>query len=199
MANFSQHWLTGEWATPEYQLVKQQNFEIVDKYVNTPLINVLDIGCGLAWESRLFSKKYGCELWLIDGSSDDNDKKDAKAADAGYHQTKDEFLFYNSLDTLNEELTKLGTTNFKLLDCNNLKIPDDTKFDLITSWLSCGFHYPVSTYRDLILKHSHENTKVIVDLRTQLKTKEIILEEGVEIIEILSTHRKHVNAHIRFI
>lgn len=199
MTEFSQHWLTEDWATTEYQLMKQQNFEIVDNYVNSSLLNVLDIGCGLAWESRFFNKKYGCELWLIDGNSDDNNKKNENATDLGYHQTKDEFLFYNSLDTLNEELTKLGTQNYKLLDCNNLQIPENIKFDLITSWLSCGFHYPVSTYRDLILKHSHENTKVIVDLRTLLKTKECIVEEGVEIIKILSTHRKHVTAHIRFI
>lgn len=198
MTNFTQHWLTGEWADPGYQAVKHKNFEIVDEYVNTGLSNILDIGCGLAWESRLFGKKHNCNLWLIDGDASDNDKKE-KPADVGYHQTSDKFLFYNSLDTLHDELVKLDTPNFKLLDCNNLQIPEDQKFDLITSWLSCGFHYPVSTYRELILKHSHKDTKIIVDLRTALKTKEVYLESGVEIVKILSHHRKHINAHIRFV
>jgi hypothetical protein len=102
------------------------------------------------------------------------------------------------MEFLKLELDKRNTKNYHLVDANNIIIPEDKKFDVITSWLSCGFHYPVSTYKDLILKHSHENTKVVMDLRTHIKTKQIILEDGVEIVEVLNTYKKYSTAVIRF-
>jgi hypothetical protein len=100
---------------------------------------------------------------------------------------------------LDAELRKLNTPTYHLIDCNVLNIRDDIKFDIITSWLSCGFHYPVSTYRELILKHSHKNTRVVVDLRTLGKGQEPILEGGVEIVSVLERYKKHVTAEIRFV
>ena len=83
-----------------------------------------------------------------------------------------------------------------MLDCDNLKLPN-IKFDLITSWLSCGFHYPVSTYAEMIKKHSHRDTRIVFDLRTNIKTKEIMLEDCFEIISIICTSGKSVTAEIR--
>ena len=85
-------------------------------------------------------------------------------------------------------------------DVNNISIPKDKKFDLITSWLSCGFHYPVSTYKDLILQHSHKDTRIFLDIRLHLKTKEIFHNDNsIEILKILNRHRKYIAAEIRFV
>ena len=46
-----------------------------------------------------------------------------------------------------------------------LNIPENKKFDYIFSYSSCGVHYPLETYKELILKHSHKNTVCIFDLR----------------------------------
>lgn len=193
------YWLNEEWTNPDYQKRKQENFDVLAAELKHPPTTLLDIGCGLAWESRLFNKHYNTELWLLDGDSKDNENKPSNAKDVNYHNTSDEFLFYHPLSVLHENLKRLGLTNYKLVDCNNIDIPDDKKFDIITSWLSCGFHYPASTYRNLILKHSHENTRVFMDIRTHVKTGEPFLEEGVEIVKILSRHKKVINAEIKFV
>jgi len=110
-------------------------------------------------------------------------------------------LFYHSMEYLDEELKNSGVVNYHLIDVNNIVIPQDIKFDLITSWLSCGFHYPSSTYRDLVLKHSHADTVVAFDLRL---TKQSIdrmpnVESGVELISVIGRGKKHVNGHIKFL
>jgi SAM-dependent methyltransferase len=192
-------WLNTEWATEEYQQLKKENFTILDKELSTPPLKILDIGCGLAWESRLFNQKYNSELWLLDGDISNNDSKPSSAKDINYHETADNFLFYHPLTKLDDELKKLGTKNYHLVDCNNINLPNDLKFDLITSWLSCGFHYPASTYRELILKHSHENTKVVMDIRAHLKTKELFLEAGIHVVKKLIVRRKSATAEIKFV
>ena len=193
------NWIDEVWNTELYQQLKRENFELVDKYLPSSPLKILDIGCGLAWESRLFNQKYGSELWLLDGDTKNNDTKLLTASEGEYHSTPNEFLYYYPLQKLDEELKKLGTQNYYLVDCNNIQIGEDVKFDLITSWVSCGFHYPSSTYRDLILKHSHVNTKIIFDIR--IKTKQInpVLEGGVEIVQSLNKRRKYVTAEIKFV
>ena len=190
----------GLWGTELYQKNKRENFEILDAYLNTAPKRILDIGCGLAWESRWFNEKYGSELWLLDGDVSDNADKLDSAASGSYHTTPDEFLFYHSLETLDQELKQLNTKNYKLVDCNNINIPEDVKFDLITSWVSCGFHYPVNTYRDLILKHSTPDTKIIMDLRViYKKTGQPEKEEGVEVLNVISKRNKYIMADLKLL
>jgi SAM-dependent methyltransferase len=189
----------GLWETELYQSYKKENFEILDKFLGSAPMKILDIGCGLAWESRLFNEKYGCELWLLDGDATEGNKNKSKeSSDVKYHQSADSFLLYHSFEKLQSELDKLGTKNYHLIDCNNINIPEDIKFDLITSWVSCGFHYPVNTYKDLILKHSHANTRVVMDLRViYKKTNMPEKEEGVEIINVISQRNKYIMAELK--
>lgn len=193
-------WLSGEWSTPEYQAAKKLNFDLLDAELVKPPTSILDIGCGLAWESRMFSDKYGTELWLLDGDTAVNAIKSELVSEEGYHVDPAEFLFYHPLEWLKEQLDTNKTKNYNLIDVNNISIPKDKKFDVITSWLSCGFHYPVSTYKDLILKHSHKDTRIFLDIRLHLKTKEIFHNDNsIEVLKILNRHRKYIAAEIRFI
>lgn len=176
---------TRKWTRDEYIQKKRDNFEKVDAYINRPIKNILDIGCGFAWESRFFQQKYNCELFLIDGDNTDNLKKPGTASYGNWNTTPDELLYYHSLDYLDSQLKSLGTKNYRLIDSNNINIPEDMKFDLITSWLSCGHHYPVSVYKDLMLKHSHENTKIILDVRAKGTSDNFIGVEGFEIRNVI--------------
>ena len=188
----------GLWDTESYQQNKKENFEILDKFLVTPPMKILDIGCGLAWESRLFNEKYNSELWLLDGDTRDNESKSSKARAEKYHISADEFLFYHPLSEVDTELKKLGTKNYHLIDCNNIDISEDVKFDLITSCVSCGFHYPVNTYRDLILKHSHADTRVVMDLRVMYKkTNMPEREDGVEILKVIAQRKKFIMAELK--
>ena len=187
----------GVWDSDVYQGYKRENFDILDTYLETSPLKILDIGCGLAWESRYFYHKYGSELWLLDGDTKDNKDK-IYGTDGSYHPTADDFLFYHPLSKLDDEFKRVNIQHYHLIDCNNINIPSDVKFDLITSWLSCGFHYPVNTYRDLILKHSHENTKVVMDLRIRYrKVRQPVKEDGVEIVNVLNYRNKYMMAEIK--
>jgi hypothetical protein len=188
------------WHSGGYQGYKQAGFDALDAYLKTPPKLILDIGCGLAWESRKFNKKYNTELWLLDGDVSSNENKNPEKSNWGkWHDTPDTLLFYHSLEFLDQQLKQSNLSNYHLVDVNNIVIPKDVKFDLITSWLSCGFHYPVSTYKDLILNHSHENTVIAMDLRLNKHTKMPTIEPGIELVTAVRYGKKHVNSHIRFV
>lgn len=193
----TEYWVDQMWATPEYQQMKVDNFNSVDSELTSAPKTILDIGCGLAWESRLFNEKYGSELWLLDGDTSSNSNKPENANDVGWNETSDHFLFYTPLSQLKNQLDELGTKNYHLIDANNINIPDDIKFDIITSWVSCGFHYPANTYKELIQKHSHKDTRIFLDLRARLKTFDIVSSD-VEIVKVVKSYGKRVTAEIRF-
>jgi SAM-dependent methyltransferase len=187
------NWIEDEWFTEDYQKEKRNNFELIDKELSNPPLKILDIGCGFAWESRLFQKKYHSKLWLIDSDPNEN----TKVNEIGFHETAETFSFYYPLQFLKEKLDALGTVNYELINANNVNLSMDLKFDLITSYKSCGFHYPVSTYRDIILNHSHADTKIIFDLRTM--KKKLVSTEGYEVKKILWQGKKHICAEIKII
>lgn len=193
---YEKDWINEEWFTDEYQTHKKENFDLLDAYLETKPSRILDVGCGLAWESRMFNEKYSTELYLLDGDYDDN-QFDQELVQGRYSDDASRFAFYYKLDFLRDKLDELGTQNYHLVDSNNIDIADDIKFDLITSWVSCGFHYPVNTYRDLILKHSHADTRVVIDLRLIPKTRNTLLEENIEIVGIINRRRKYITAEIK--
>ena len=59
---YEKDWINKEWFTDGYQTDKKENFNLLDDYLEIKPLRILDIGCGLAWESRMFSEKYGTEL-----------------------------------------------------------------------------------------------------------------------------------------
>jgi len=196
---YEKDWINEEWFTPDYQAYKRENFELANQYLDQAPRTILDIGCGLAWESRLFNQHHGSQLFLLDGDYDDNDHGPLRTQmQARYCENAKDFAYYYRLDYLRAELDKLETQNYHLIDCNHIDIADDVTFDLITSWVSCGFHYPASTYRDLIVKHSHADTVVIMDLRILAKAPGPIVEPGVEIVHVLNRRPKYATCHVRF-
>jgi SAM-dependent methyltransferase len=196
---YEKDWIQEEWFTPEYQAHKHENFKLLDAYLSQAPKTILDIGCGLAWESRHFNQQHGSMLYLLDGDYDDNAQDGRVQKQARYSKTVEDFAFYYKLDFLRQQLDQLDTQNYQLIDCCRINLPDDIKFDLITSWVSCGFHYPTSSYRDLIVKHSHPGTTVVMDLRIPAKQQDPIVESGVEIVQVINRRRKYATCHIRFV
>lgn len=175
-----------KWTTDKYISKRRTNFETINTYLNQPVGCLLDIGCGFAWESRWFNEKYGTELWLLDGDASHNVTKPITASYGNWNTSSSELKFYHTLDFLDAKLQELGTKNYHLVDANNINIPNNVKFDLITSWLSCGHHYPVKTYIDLMRQHSHKNTRIILDVRCKGTETTFIGVDGFEIVDVVS-------------
>jgi SAM-dependent methyltransferase len=182
-------WLDFWKTSNDYKLEKLNSFNIVNHYLKSPPTTILDIGCGMAFESRMFNKKYNSKLWLLDGDVKDNPEV-SRDIRFGSVET---MAFYNKLTDIEQVLKEDNITDYSLLNVNNFSIDADQKFDLICSWFSCGFHYPVHAYKELILKHSHSDTALIFDLR-----KKLINDLDIEIVQVLEEGEKHIKAVIKF-
>jgi SAM-dependent methyltransferase len=188
----SDHEYFKEWLKTEHIEQKEEYFKILDTYCQPSPTSILDIGCGLAFESRAFNRKYGTELYLLDGDFNSNKETNLRRKDFG---PKKNMMYYSGLESLKNFYDSQNVSNYTIINADDIVIADDKKFDLICSWLSCGFHYPVDDYRALMIKHSHKDTKIIVDIRkytlnTALKT--------IDIIKVIAEKPSSLKAEIKF-
>lgn len=190
------NWINNYWLENEYSSMKENHFEKINSFFNRPFNKILDIGCGLAFESRKFQQHYNSELYLIDGDFDNN--TDAKTRHNGWDFSSDNMKFYSSFSELNNFFKEQQIKNYHLINCNNIRIPNNIKFDLISSYLSCGHHYPLSEYKDLILKHSDDNTVLLFTLRKPKKNRKLEEFHQCNVLDIIYETPKWATAQIKF-
>lgn len=171
--------------------------DIISYLGNIKIKKILDIGAGVAKDSKHLQKTYNNEIWILEGDAKNNVNKNKGALKGKWNTTADNFSYYWTLAGLDSVHKRIGTTKYFLIDCDNITIPADVKFDLINSYLSCGFHYPISTYYNLIKDHSHPETKYIFDLRVG-KGGKIITHPEFEILHIFHKTGKVCRALIQF-
>jgi SAM-dependent methyltransferase len=128
-----------------------------------------DIGCGYGFIDLFIAKEFGCDVTLIDLESNDRSHFGFQAEAAAY----------TSLDTAKKFLVHNGVPNDKISTLNPAKDdPGEIKnIDLALSLLSCGFHYPVSTYADFWENGVTDTGSIILDLRnakTETQLSEMI-------------------------
>lgn len=176
------------WETEEYQDLKKKNFSIIDSYFKKSPKTILDIGCGYAFESEMFQKKYNSHLYLLDGEKDHTQRRETNFG------STDTMSLYNPVSTLIESFDQRKMT-YTFVDNKNIQLNDNIKFDLIYSFLSCGFHYPAVTYRDLVKTHSHENTVVLFDIRENTFKDQ---QKDFEVLSVVHRGPKHFTCQIKF-
>lgn len=143
------------------------------------LKRVADIGCGYAFIDLFLTKDFDTSLVLIDLEQNDRRHFGFKGAGAAY----------SSLTVARQFLLDNGVDGARIQTLNPGK--DDPlsigEIDLAISLLSCGFHYPVSTYSALFRDRVSADGAIILDLR--LSSKEAQLGELVDIgqVSTLST------------
>ena len=120
-----------------------RTYESIKKYLPEKCDRVLDIGCGLGGIDLMIYNHYSgnVELNLFDYSKVDD------KIHYGYQNTGS---IYNSLELSKEFLVMNGVDESKTKIHNAENEFPIGRFDVILSILSCGFHYPISTYIDKV-------------------------------------------------
>jgi len=118
--------------------------------------SVIDIGCGQALNDALLVKDFDCAVTLVDIEETPNQ----------YHNWNDSGSGYASLAEAEAFLRGNGAREVTAI--NPRKTPErmeGLKADLVTSLISCGFHYPIGDYLDLFLRTVAEGGLVMLDIR----------------------------------
>ncbi|MDG3547085.1 hypothetical protein [Methanobacterium formicicum] len=145
----------------EYNKDLFKEYSIIKPFLPSDIKSILDIGCGVAGIDVLLSKHYenNVDIFLLDKTSVD---------DKVYYHFEKKGSFYNSLNVSKDLLEINGIKPLKIhlqeaTDNNRIKF--NTKFDLIISFISWGFHYPISTYLDEVYEKLSAYGVLIVDIR----------------------------------
>jgi SAM-dependent methyltransferase len=186
-------WLNGIWQSKEYEEAKQISFKLLDSFLTKPPVNILDIGCGLAFESEEFQKKYNSNLYLLDGDFEDskNATRDRKYGSA------ETMGFYSKVENLKNSFDN-RKMRYNFIDANKIQIPVNLKFDLVYSNVSCGYHYPLSTYAELLTSHTDIDTIMIFDIHSRYLKEQI--KDLFDVIEIKNfpDQKKIIKCKLKF-
>lgn len=120
--------------------------------------SVIDIGCGQALPDLFVHRDFKPRFTLID----------IEETDEQYHFFKEEGSGYASLQDAYDMLVDNGVTATKIKTINPRKTPEKmagVTGDMLTSYYSCGFHYPVDEYADLMVQTIEDGGAVVLDLR----------------------------------
>lgn len=120
--------------------------------------SMIDIGCGQAIPDLFFQRDYKPRFTLVD----------IEQTDELYHNWASQGSGYASLDCAKTLLHDNGATKSKVTAINPRKAPealDGLRADMLISFYSCGFHYPVDDYADLMVRTITDGGVVCLDLR----------------------------------
>ena len=146
----------------QISLMVKKDYDMIKYFLPEKTTKILDIGCGLGLIDLSLYKHYiKTELHLLDKSQD----LDENTSIRGFNGNK--YTFYNSLEASKEILISNGVEKkdiytYEVGDHLNLF---NNKYDVIISLLSCGWHYSIELYKDLIQKTLNSNGVLILDIR----------------------------------
>jgi len=138
-----------------------------------------DIGCGYAIFDLFLAQDFDCKLTLID--LEENDERHF-----GFDQTG---AAYSNLEIAKAFLRANGIAarRIKTINPEKQSLVRIKNQDLVVSLISCGFHYPWTTYESFFRKAVKPGGRIILDLRqrTLKRTRDEISALGA--FEELST------------
>ena len=129
---------------------------------------IADIGSGYAFVDLMIHRAFKCDLLLID----------IEETDSIHFGYKDNGAGYSDLNTAREFLVANGVADDKITTINpkhqDLSAAGDV--DVALSLISCGFHYPVSTYNAFY--EAQVKKAIMLDLRRGRTGLEELLPHG---------------------
>lgn len=153
------------------QIIQGAMLEIYQEYL--PLKQVLakakiktvcDIGCGQGINNIFLAADYDPSFTLVD----------IEKTDDQYHLWADSGSGYASLEAARNLLIENGVSADSIETLNPVSQDRDINletFDLVISLYSCGFHYPVDDYADLLVNTVNKGGAVCLDLRRKYLKK----------------------------
>jgi SAM-dependent methyltransferase len=171
-----------------FSLDMEKEIDTIKQYLPSEPKKILDIGCGVAGIDIMLNKYYSekgvrPEFYLLDKS---------QVNSRVYYGFERQAAYYNSLDIAKELLVSNGVKRdlVHLQEVSESKIFPDSKFDLVVSLISWGFHYPVSTYLDQVYDLLNNGGRLIIDVRKE-SGGEKLLESKFGSIQVIFEARKH--------
>jgi len=146
----------------------QKDFDMIKEFLPKTCDKILDIGCGLALiDTFLYNYYKSPDVYLLDKTELNTDKI------SGFNK---KYKCYNSMQAAKETLTNSGVDENKiyLYETTNYEELYNNKFDIVSSFLSCGWHFHVSTYIDLMDKVLTPNGVLILDIRHNTDQLEVL-------------------------
>lgn len=159
-----------------------KDYNMIKDYLPANINNSLDIGCGLGLIDIAFFNHYNghINLHLLDKTNSIEENSNVR----GFNE---KYVFYNSMDSAVDTLTSNGVSENSILAYevseSNIEAINQNKYELIVSLLSCGWHYSIQTYTDLIKNTLTADGILILDIRHDTNQ----LEYAKEHFELLHT------------
>lgn len=121
-----------------YFKISMHEYEQIKDYIGRPK-NILELGCGLGRFSIFLNSKldYNPKFFLADFS---------KVSEKVRYGWNPKGSVYNNLDFTRDFCLDNGMNNFDLINLEQSSIKSLQNIDLVMSFLSVGFHYPIEEY-----------------------------------------------------
>jgi len=134
----------------------EREAKTLSKFFPEKMESFLDIGCGIGALTIAIAEISKANAFVIDNDGE----IDLRGVNngAGFH---DHYLFYSNLDLIRQNFRENG------LHVETLSLDSMPDVDFVVSTLSCGFHYPISTYQAL-LNNLRVGARVVFDIRVGL-------------------------------
>lgn len=142
---------------------------------------IADIGCGYAFADLLLFRRYGADIVLIDIETSDARHFGLEAEGAGYSSLAKARAFLQANGVPADKITLLNPRTADVLAI--------APVDLCISLISCGYHYPASTYEAFFRRCVASGGGVVLDVRK--KSGGINVLKAIGAAEVLKKHDKH--------
>lgn len=154
-------------ATRAAGVIHAEFLEIEDLLKKLAPKRIADIGCGYGFFDLFAARSLNADIVLIDLEQNEH----------RHFGFNDEGAAYSSLKTARQLLTanQVPAQSVNCINPNDTAPEDIEPVDLIVSFLSCGFHYPVDSYLPMIDKALTIGGAAIFDLRE--KTADVQIEK----------------------
>jgi SAM-dependent methyltransferase len=151
----------------------ETDYRQIRDYLPARALNILDIGCGMAGiDVHLFKHFAGQpKIFLLDKTR----------KDFIFYGYKDRGAFYNDFHLTGRFLEMNGVPMEKavFIDAEAGSVSaQDTKFDLVISLISWGFHYPLQIYFEEVLATLAPDGAIIVDVRKGTDNEAFLASHG---------------------